>query len=76
LARLREGASLQAWMQADDPDTVATTVAGMARLGPGEVAYLPVNLTPGTYIEYCLVTDAITKRAHIELGMLREIHVP
>jgi hypothetical protein len=76
LARLREGASLQAWMEADDPDTVATTVAGMARIGSGEVAYLPVDLTPGTYIAYCLVADAATRRPHVELGMLRAIQVP
>ena len=76
LARLREGATLQAWMQADDPNTVATTVAGMARVGAGQVAYLPVDLTPGTYIANCLVTDGTTKRPHVELGMLRTITVP
>ena len=76
LARLRVGASLQAWMQADDPDAVATTVAGMARVGPGEVAYLPVDLKPGTYVAYCLVADASTQRPHVELGMLRAIQVP
>jgi len=76
LARLRDGASLQAWMTSDDPDTVATPVVGMARLGAGEVAYLPVDLTPGTYIAYCLVTDVTTKRPHVALGMLRAIQVP
>ena len=63
-------------MTADDPDTVATTVAVMARVGAGEVAYLPVTLTSGTYIAYCLVADATTKRPHLELGMLRAIQVP
>ncbi|QJR37618.1 hypothetical protein [Gemmatimonas groenlandica] len=76
LARVRDGASVQAWMAADDPDTVATTIAGMARVGAGEVAYLPIDLIPGTYIAYCLVADAATKRPHVELGMLRTIHVP
>ena len=76
LARLRDGASLKAWTTADDPETVATTLLGMARLGPGEVAYLPVDLTPGTYIAYCLVADMTTKRPHVELGMLRAIQVP
>ncbi len=76
LARLRDGASPQAWLAADNPDTLATTVAGMARVGPGEVAYLQVVLTRGTYIEYCLVADVATHRPHIELGMLRVIQVP
>jgi hypothetical protein len=76
LVRLREGASLQDWMEAEDPDALATTVAGMARVGPGEVAYLPVTLTTGTYIATCLVADGATKRPHIELGMLRAIRVP
>lgn len=76
LARLRDGASLQAWMTAADPDTVATTIVGMARVGPGEAAYLPVDLTQGSYVAYCLVTDGATNRPHIELGMLRAIQVP
>jgi hypothetical protein len=76
VARLRDGATLQMWMQADDPDTVATAIVGMARLGPGQVAYLPVNLTTGTYVAYCLVTDGATKRPHVELGMFRTYQVP
>jgi hypothetical protein len=76
LARLRDGASLQAWMMSDDPDTVATAIAGMARVGPGQVAYLPVTLPPGRYVLSCLVADLRTKRPHVELGMVREIYVP
>ncbi len=76
LARLREGASLRTWMTADDPDTVATLFAGMARVGPGEAAYLPVDLAPGAYVAYCLVPDAKTRQPHVELGMVRLIQVP
>jgi hypothetical protein len=76
LVRLRDGASLQAWMMSDDPDTVATAIAGMARVGPGQVAYLPVTLPPGRYVLSCLVADLRTKRPHVELGMVREIYVP
>jgi hypothetical protein len=63
-------------MSADDPETVATAFAGMARIGPGEVAYLPVDLTPGAYVAYCLVADATSRQPHVELGMLRLIRVP
>jgi hypothetical protein len=76
LARLKEGASLQDWMNAENPDSLATTVAGMARVGPGEVAFLPLTLTSGSYVAYCLVADGDSKRPHIELGMLRAIQVP
>ena len=76
LARLREGATIQTWTQADNPDTLATAIVGMARVGAGKVAYLPIDLTPGSYIAYCLVADRATKRPHVELGMLRAIQVP
>lgn len=76
LARLRDGASLQTWMTADDPDTVATAIVGVARVGAGEVAYVPVALAPGSYVAYCLVADATTRRPHVALGMLRAIQVP
>lgn len=75
LARLRDGATLQEWTSADDPESVATTIAGMARVGANEVAYLPVDLRAGTYVLYCLVPDGPTHRAHVELGMLRTINV-
>lgn len=75
LVRLREGATVQAWMAADDPDTLAAPVAGMARMGPGTVAYLPLTLEPGRYVAYCLVGDAASRRPHVELGMLRAIEV-
>lgn len=76
LVKLREGATVSSWMQADDPDTVATAVVGMARVGAGQTAYLPVDLAPGAYIAYCLVADGTTKRPHVDLGMLRAITVP
>ncbi|MES3033492.1 MAG: hypothetical protein V4813_05795 [Gemmatimonadota bacterium] len=76
LARLRAGTSVQQWLSADDPDTVATTFTGVARLGAGQTVFLPVELTPGTYVMYCLVSDPVTRRAHVEMGMLRMITVP
>ena len=75
LARLRPGSSLQDWMKADDAGEIATPVAGVARLGPGAVAYLPVELQSGAYIAYCLIKDPGTQRVHVELGMLRAIRV-
>ncbi|MGH7696761.1 MAG: hypothetical protein ACRENH_17360 [Gemmatimonadaceae bacterium] len=55
--------------------TNATPVAGVARLSPGGVAYLPVELTAGDYVVYCLITDPKSERRHVELGMFRAITV-
>lgn len=50
LARLRPGATVRDWMDADDPGEVVTDVAGVARLGAGQSAYLPVDLAAGEYV--------------------------
>ena len=75
IARLRAGSTLQDWMEADDPGAHATTISGVARLGPGADAYLPVELPRGAYVLYCLVPDAASGRPHVALGMFRAIHV-
>jgi hypothetical protein len=75
LVRLRSGASMREWMDAEDPNAIGTPVAGVARMGPGEHAYLPVALAPGSYVAYCLVPDVKSRVPHIELGMLRLIQV-
>ena len=73
LGRLRAGSTLQSWMK--DPAEAEVPVAGIARLGPGAVAYLSVELASGTYVLYCLVPDAASGRPHAELGMFRAIQV-
>ena len=44
-------------------------------MGPGQVAYLPVDLGPGSYAACCLIEDATRQQEHIELGMYRAIQV-
>ena len=75
IVRLLAGSTLKDWMNADDPGTRAKPVAGVARLGPGAVAYLPVELSRGEYVLHCLVPDAASGRPHAVLGMFRAIHV-
>jgi hypothetical protein len=75
LARLHPRSSVQDWLEAEDPNDHATTFAGIARLGPGQVAYLPVELPAGTYLAYCLIPDSTSGMPHVELGMLRVIHI-
>lgn len=76
LNRLHDGVSLEAWLNADDQNAVSTAVVGMARVGAGEVAYLPVSLTPGNYVAYCLIPDQKSGQMHVERGMFRAIKVP
>lgn len=75
LARLRPGAALLDWIDADDLRQLATDVAGVARLGAGQVAYLPVELPAGDYLAYWVVPDPRSRRPHVMLGMMRTIHV-
>ena len=75
LVRLQTGVTMKQWMEADDPETIATPIAGVARMGSGESAYLPVALSPGSYVAYCLIVDPKTHRPHVALGMLRAIEV-
>ena len=75
LVRLRERSTLQDWVKAPAPGRHGVPVAGMARLSPGSVAYLPVDLERGTYVLHCLVADTATGRPHVSLGMFRAIQV-
>lgn len=73
--RLRQGATLGDWINAEDPGALAEPVAGVARTGPGQAVYLPVDLSPGVYVIYCLIPDAGSGRLHVEMGMMGSITV-
>lgn len=75
LVRLRAGSTLRDWVRTPAPGRHGVPVAGMARMSPGSVAYLPVDLERGTYVLHCLVTDTATGRPHVLLGMFRAIQV-
>ena len=75
LARLNDGVTLRHVMDASNPIQLMRNVAGVARMSAAQVAYLSVDLTPGTYLLTCLVTDAKTGRQHIDLGMVRAVTV-
>jgi hypothetical protein len=75
IARLKKGSTMRDWLYAEEPNEHATNIAGVARMGSGVVAYLPVDLTPGEYVIYCLVPDKDSGKPHRMLGMLRAIHV-
>ena len=75
LDRLRDGVTLQLWLKNEDATPMSDPIAGIARMAPGAVSYLPVELIRGTYVIYCLVPHPVSERPHVELGMVREIQV-
>lgn len=75
LHRLNDGVTLKQWLDAEKPGQLSQAVGGLARTGPGQVAYFPATLTPGTHVLICLIPDPASGRPHVELGMLREIRV-
>lgn len=73
LVRLDSGTTIQQWLTSEGE--TATDVAGVARIGPGREAFLDLQLSPGTYVGYCLVTDPASRRQHVEMGMYRSFQV-
>ncbi len=60
--------------------TYAGAVPGKAMGGTsaqksGEVAYLPVDLTPGNYLLVCFVPDAKDGKPHLAHGMIKEFAI-
>lgn len=75
IARLEPGSTVTDWMNAEKPRRHARAVAGVARMGPGTVTYLPLDLTTGEYVIYCLITDPASRQQHVAMGMFRGIRV-
>lgn len=75
LHRLNDGVTLKQWLDAEKPGQLSQRVGGLARTGPGQVAYFPATLSTGTYALVCLIPDPASGRPHAELGMFREIRV-
>ena len=73
--RLADGSIIADWAGPNGGNKHGSPVAGVARLGPGEVVYLPVALPAGEYVLYCLIPELASGKLHIEMGMLRGIHV-
>jgi hypothetical protein len=75
LHRLNDGVTLKEWLAAENPEQLSQRVGGLARMGPGQAAYFPATLSPGTYALVCLIPDPASGKPHAELGMFREIWV-
>jgi hypothetical protein len=78
-------ANIQAWLnperaRRDDNkppppiESMGSPVGGVAAMSPGMSAYIKMNLTPGGYVVFCMVT-APDGRSHIEHGMIQQLKV-
>jgi len=74
VARLPAGITFDSVVRSDDPRRLLIPVTGIGRMGRS-VTYLPVHLTPGSYVLFCLVHDPATGRTHDKLGMYRLVEV-
>ena len=73
LARLAPGKTADdflAWGQTYQGEPPATPVGGAAAMAPGQVEYLPLDLTPGNYIVVCFVADGTDGMPHVMKGMM------
>jgi hypothetical protein len=73
LHRLGEGVAFADFLA--DEDAPSTRVGGVSRLGPDQEVHLDLDLEPGRYVAACLIPDPVSRRAHAEMGMVREIVV-
>lgn len=51
------------------------SAGGAGAVGPGDSAYLDVDLDAGTYVMVCQVPDPATKKPHLALGMMKVLTV-
>ena len=56
-------------------ESLGTGAGGIAAIRPGMEAFFEADFTPGEYVMLCMAT-APNGRAHIELGMIKQISVP
>lgn len=74
ILRLGEGKTvddLVAWGQAAEGPPPGSSLGGVAPMMPGEVAYTPVDLTPGNYVMLCFVPDPTKNNMpHLAEGMM------
>jgi hypothetical protein len=50
-------------------------VGGMSALGPGQTAWVSMDLVPGTYVILCFLPDKSSGLLHVQLGMICSITV-
>lgn len=62
-------ADLAKWGQMYKGPLPGTSLGGAAPMAPGDVEYVPLDLTPGNYAALCFVVDPKTHMPHLAEGM-------
>ncbi len=73
LVRLAPGKTIEdlaRWGQTFEGDLPGTSLGGAAPMAPGQVEYIPVDLTPGDYVALCFVIDPTNHMPHLAEGMV------
>ena len=71
--RLHDGATMDEFMQfaaTYQGEMPASAVGGVPAMAVGDVAYVHVDLAPGSYVALCLVPDTGDGKLHAEHGMV------
>ncbi len=79
LIRLGEGKTLDdlaAWGATYAGPLPGTSLGGAAPMMPGQVEYVPFDLTPGNYALLCFVIDPKTGKPHLAEGMALPFAIP
>ncbi len=63
-------ADLAKWGQTYAGPLPGVSLGGAAPMAPGDVAYVPVDLTPGHYVALCFVMDPVKHMPHLAEGMV------
>jgi len=73
LVKLAPGKTLDdlaKWGQTFEGPLPGTSLGGAAPMSPGQVAYIPLDLTPGDYVALCFVLDPAKHMPHLAEGMV------
>jgi hypothetical protein len=76
LAARKTWKDVMAFLQTPQAATLpGSIVGGMSALGPGQTAWLSMDLVPGTYVILCFLPDPSSGLLHVQLGMICSITV-
>ena len=78
LLRFQPGKTMKdlgAWAAKYEGPQPITGLGGVAGILKGSNGYFDVDLTPGNYVFICFAPDPKTKKAHMELGMIKEFSI-
>ncbi|HEX6807074.1 MAG TPA: hypothetical protein VF118_03755 [Gemmatimonadaceae bacterium] len=71
----KTGAQFAQWVNGMKGPPPGALLGGIAAMAPGDTAYFPADLTPGTYAFVCFVPDRKDGKPHVMHGMVQDFEV-